>query len=81
MRHLSKGQKKVLKDYARDGFFMLNEYGVLELKMYGNDIILMKQLERINDYETLYDDVNRLLNDLLFCNSKDEQVEKIEAFI
>ena len=43
MRYLSKGQKRILKDYARDGYFnddlLINKYGVDATKYY-----LLKEL-------------------------------------
>lgn len=76
MRYLSKGQKRIIKDYVKNGFFNDD----LLIEKYGNKIILLKQLEKINDYETLYWDYERLKNDLLFTNTIDEKLKLIDNF-
>ena len=76
MRYLSKGQKRILKDYAKDGYFNDD----LLINKYGNRIILIKQLEKVNDYETLYNDLNRLIDDLLFKNTLEDKLKLIENF-
>ena len=77
MRKLSKGQKRILKDYAKNGYFNDD----LLINKYGNKIILLKQLEKINDYETLNQDINRLINELLFINNLAEKITTINNFI
>ena len=59
MRYFSKGQKRILKDYAKNKFFEND----LLINKYGNKTILIKQLEKVNDYETLYQDLNRLIDE------------------
>lgn len=76
MRYLSKGQKRILKDYAKDGYFNDD----LLINKYGNKIILIKQLEKINDYETLYDDLSRLIDDLLFESNLENKLNIIDNF-
>lgn len=76
MRYLSKAQKRILKDYAKDGYFNDD----LLINKYGNRIILIKQLEKINDYETLYNDLNRLLNDIRFESNLENKLSIIDNF-
>lgn len=76
MRYLSKGQKRVLKDYAKDGYFNSDLY----INKFNNKTILLMQLEKINDYETLNWDVNRLINDLLFEETLEDKIKLIESF-
>lgn len=76
MRYLSKGQKRILKDYARDGYFNDD----LLINKYGNRVILIKQLEKVNDYETLYTDLNRLIDDLRFEDVLENKIKLIENF-
>lgn len=76
MRYLSKGQKRILKDYAKDGYFNDD----LLINKYGNRIILIKQLEKINDYETLYNDLSRLIDDLRFTESLEDKLNIIANF-
>jgi len=76
MRYLSKGQKRILKDYAKDGYFNDD----LLINKYGNRIILIKQLEKVNDYETLYNDLNRLIDDLRFKDGLEDKLKLIENF-
>ena len=76
MRYFSKGQKRILKDYAKDGYFNDD----LLINKYGNRIILIKQLEKVNDYETLYNDLNRLIDDLRFKDGLENKLKLIENF-
>lgn len=75
MRKLSKSQKKILKDYACSGYFDDD----LLINKYNNRAILMQQLENKNDYETLYQDVNRLIEDLYMADTLQEKIAKIDA--
>lgn len=75
MRKLTKGQKRILKDYAKNGYFEKD----LLINKYNNFSILMRQLEKINDYETLFQDVNRLIDDLYFTDTLREKLLKIDA--
>lgn len=76
MRYLSKRQKSIIKDYARDGYFESD----LLINKYGNKNILLKQLEKINDYETLWSDLDRLTSDLLFTFTLNEKIKVIDNF-
>lgn len=76
MRHLSKRQKNILKDYAKSNYFDCD----LWIDKHGNKTILLKQLEKINDYETLWSDVDRLIGDLLFADTLEEKLRLIDNF-
>ena len=76
MRYLSKKQKNIIKDYINNGFFNND----LLIEKYGNEAILFKQLEKANDYETLYSDYKRLKSDLLFINTNDEKITYLYNF-
>lgn len=76
MRYISKGQKRVLKDYAKDNYFNSD----LLINKFNNKTILMMQLEKINDYETLNWDVNRLIDDLIFADTIEEKLKIIDNF-
>lgn len=76
MRYLSKRQKRILKDYAKDRYFESD----LLINKYNNKSILLMQLEKVNDYETLNWDVNRLIDDLLFTDTLEEKIKVIDNF-
>ncbi len=77
MRKLSKKQKNIIKDYAKSGYFNDD----LLINKYNNKSILVMQLEKVNDYETLTSDLNRLIDDLLFTNTLEEKIKLIDNFI
>lgn len=77
MRKLSKKQKSIIIDYVKSGFFEKDWL----IKKHGNNVILYKQLEKVNNYETLYQDVERLIDDLLFKDNKEEKIDYIKNFI
>lgn len=76
MRYLSKGQKRILKDYAKNRYFDSD----LLINKFNNKTILLMQLEKVNDYETLTWDVNRLIDDLLFTDTLEEKIKVIDNF-
>lgn len=76
MRYLSKGQKRILKDYTISGYF--NDDWLINKN--NNMFILITQLEKVNDYETLYQDFTRLLNDIRFTKSLDDKIKLIDNF-
>ena len=76
MRYLSKKQKNIIKDYAKDGYFDRD----LLINKYNNKTILLMQLEKVNDYETMTWDVNRLIDDLLFTDTLEEKIKVIDNF-
>ena len=76
MRYLSKGQKRILKDYAKNRYFDSD----LLINKFNNKTILLMQLEKVNDYETLNWDVNRLIDDLLFTDTLEEKIKVIDNF-
>ena len=76
MRYLSKKQKNIIKDYAKDGYFDRD----LLINKYNNKTILLMQLEKVNDYETMTWDVNRLIDDLLFTDTLEEKIKFIDNF-
>ena len=74
MRKLSKKQKNIIIDYINNDFFESD----LLIEKYGNFNILYSQLEKINDYETLWQDLKRITNDLLFSNNKEDKINYIK---
>ena len=76
MRKLSKGQKRVIKDYTTNGYFE-NDWLIGK---HNNMFILITRLEKINDYETLYNDVTRLINDIRFENTLEDKIKLIDNF-
>lgn len=76
MRKLSKKQKNVIIDYIKNDFFNND----LFIEKNNNEFILLKQLEKVNDYETLYQDYNRLKEDLLFIADKDKKIQYVKDF-
>lgn len=74
MRKLSKKQKNIIIDYINNDFFESD----LLIGKYGNFNILYSQLEKINDYETLWQDLKRITNDLLFENNKEDKINYIK---
>ena len=74
MRKLSKKQKNIIIDYINNDFFESD----LLIEKYGNFNILYSQLEKINDYETLWQDLKRIINDLLFENNKEDKIKYIK---
>lgn len=74
MRKLSKKQKNIIIDYINNDFFESD----LLIKKCGNDVILLKQLEKINDYETLWQDLERITYDLLFKDNKEDKINYIK---
>ena len=76
MRKLSKRQKRVIKEYTVEGYFN-NDWLIGK---YNNMFILITQLEKINDYETLYNDVTRLINDIRFENTLENKIKLIDNF-
>ena len=76
MRKLSKKQKNIIKDYTKDGYFN-NDWLI---GRNNNIFILITQLEKVNDYETLHSDVTRLINDIRFENNLDDKLKLIDNF-
>ena len=76
MRKLSKKQKNVIIDYIKNDFFNND----LFIEKNNNEFILLKQLEKANDYETLYQDYNRLKEDLLFLADKEQKIQYVKDF-
>lgn len=74
MRKLSKKQKNIIIDYINNDFFESD----LLIEKYGNFNILYSQLEKINDYETLWQDLKRITNDLLFSNNKEDKINYVK---
>lgn len=76
MRKLSTKQKNVIISYIKDDFF--NNDALID--KYGNYNILLKQLEKINDYETLSQDLDRLISDLIFTDTIEEKIQAVKKF-
>ena len=74
MRKLSKKQKNIIIDYINNNFFESD----LLIEKYGNFNILYSQLEKINDYEALWQDLKRITNDLLFENNKEDKINYVK---
>ncbi len=62
MRKLNKKQKIYIESVVK-----WNKRGVTFNQLDDDDIV---NLEKLNDYETLYQDANRYYGDLLFQNNK-----------
>lgn len=77
VRRLNTKQKNIIISYIKDDYF--NRDCLID--KYGNYNILLMQLEKINDYETLNDDLQRLTTDLIFCNTLEEKIQKTKNFI
>lgn len=75
MRKISKGQKRILIDYIRDGYFNSD----LLIEKCNNEYILLRQLEAKNDYETLWSDYYRLKSDLLFKDTIQEKIDYVNS--
>ncbi|MBQ2350435.1 MAG: hypothetical protein II393_04150 [Cytophagales bacterium] len=60
MRKLSLKQKKLVKEYFDND---LLDYTNVEHRQ--NKVDLINKLEKFNDYETLWSDVDRLIDDLI----------------
>lgn len=76
MRKLSKKQKNVIIDYIENDFFNSD----LFIEKNNNEFILLKQLEKANDYESLYQDYNRLKEDLFFLTDKEQKKQYVKNF-
>ena len=76
MKKLSKKQKNIIIDYIKNDFFNTD----LFIEKNNNEFILLKQLEKANDYETLYQDYNRLKDDLLFLSDKSKKIQYVKDF-
>ena len=67
MRKLTKKQKIYIRQCIANG---------IDLKAKRFEILM--QLEKMNDYETLYQDYDRLTDDLLFSDDKVKTIENFE---
>ena len=76
MRKLSKKQKNIIKDYAKSGYFDSD----LLINKYGNKDILISQLEKVNIYENMEGDIDRLIGDLLFTDTLEKKIKLIDNF-
>ena len=76
MRKLSKKQKNIIIDYVKNDFFNND----LFIEKNNNEWILLKQLEKANDYESLHQDYNRLKEDLLFLADKGQKIQYVKNF-
>ena len=77
MRRLNQKQKNIIIDYIKNDFFN-NDYLI---EQFNNEVIIIQQLEKINDYETLITDFKRLKNDLFFIDSKEDKIKYVKNFI
>lgn len=66
MRKLSLKQKKLVKEYFDND---LLDYTNVEYRQ--NKVDLIIKLEKLNDYETLWSDVDRLIDDLIMNDNLD----------
>jgi hypothetical protein len=66
MRKLSLKQKKLVKEYFDND---LLDYTNVEHKQNKKELII--KLEKLNDYETLWWDVDRLIDDLIMNDNLD----------
>lgn len=76
MRKLSTKQKNIIISYIKNDYF--NNDCLID--KFGNYNILIKQLEKVNDYETLEQDINRLINDIIFKDTLEQKIEIVKNF-
>lgn len=62
MRHLNIKQKKILRDWFNEGSFYVSIGFDVEKDL---PFRVWKKIEEINDYETIYQDINRYVRDLV----------------
>lgn len=70
MRKLNAKQKKIIKTYWEND--LLDNTNV---DYHYNKNFLLSQLEKINDYETLWSDLDRLINDLIWSDDYKKTIE------
>lgn len=70
MRKLNAKQKKIIKAYWEND--LLDSTNV---DYHYNKNFLLSQLEKINDYETLWSDLDRLIDDLIWSDDYKKTIE------
>lgn len=70
MRKLNAKQKKIIKAYWEND--LLDNTNV---DYHYNKNFLLSQLEKINDYETLWSDLDRLIDDLIWSDDYKKTIE------
>ena len=76
MRKLSAKQKKIIRKYWEEDKL---DYTNVEWK--NNRTKLILELEKINDYETMWNDLDILIQDLNFSDNYIETIQKFQSNI
>jgi hypothetical protein len=71
MRKLSAKQKKIVQRYWEE-----DKLDNTNVEYHLNKEQLLEELEKINDYETLWSDLDRLICDLIFSDNYIETIRK-----
>lgn len=73
MRKLSVKQKNIIKKYWEEDKL---DYTNVDYHIWKNT--LLQELEEINDYETMWSDLDRLIQDLNFSDNYIETIKKFQ---
>jgi hypothetical protein len=73
MRKLNMKQKKLVQKYWEE-----DKLDSTNVEYYNNKKELLEELEKINDYETMWCDLDRLINDLYFSKDYEQTIYDFE---
>lgn len=73
MRKLNMKQKKIVQRYWEE-----DKLDSTNVEYYNNKEELLEELEKINDYETMWCDLDRLINDLYFSEDYEQTIYDFE---
>ena len=73
MRKLNMKQKKIVQRYWEE-----DKLDSTNVEYHLNKMQLLKELEELNDYETLWIDLDRLINDLYFSEDYEQTIYDFE---
>lgn len=73
MRKLNMKQKKIVQRYWEE-----DKLDSTNVEYYNNKEELLEELEKINDYETMWSDLDRLINDLYFSDNIEQTIYDFE---
>ena len=73
MRKLNMKQKKIVQRYWEE-----DKLDSTNVEYYNNKEELLEELEKINDYETMWSDLDRLINDLYFSEDYEQTIYDFE---
>lgn len=84
MRRLNRKQKSIIKGYIKHHYFTYSSNSLFDTTLYiekiGVETNLLEELEKVNDYETLWQDYVRLKGDLI-GRTEEEQLKILEEFV